>query len=73
MDLTNFTIGKSHREGPVFLGKLSKDRKRWLSRKEITDEFLELIIAYVGEDRTIDIEDGSGKKLYEITVKKINV
>lgn len=71
MNLDNFTIGKSHRQGVVYLGNLSKDRKRWLSRKEITNEFLELVIDYIGENQIMDISDEDGQKLYEISVKKL--
>lgn len=71
MDLSNFTIGKSFHRREVYLGKLSKDGKRWLSRKEITNEFLELVIDYIGEDQIVDISDENGQKLYEISVKKL--
>lgn len=74
MDLSNFTIGSSCLdESKIYLGKLSKDRKTWLHKKDITAEFISTIIDYVGENKVRDITDKSGKKLYEITVKKINV
>lgn len=74
MDLTNFTINLSClNPDKIYLGKVSKNGTSWISKKDITAEFISTIIDYVGENKVRDITDKSGKKLYEISVKKINV
>lgn len=71
MDLTQFTIGKACLSETIYLGKLSKDKKTWLSKKDITSEFIQLMINYVGENKILDIADSKGNPAYEISVKKV--
>ena len=72
MDLSNFTIGPSClNASKIYLGKVSKNGTSWVSKKDITAEFISTIIDYVGENKVRDITDKSGKKLYEISVNKL--
>lgn len=71
MNLSQFTIGKACLSEAIYLGKLSKNGKTWLHKKDITQEFIKTMIDYVGENKIMDISDDKGKPLYEITVKKV--
>lgn len=71
MDLSQFAIGQASLEpNKVFLGKLDKKRRTWLHKKDITDEFLHLMISYIGENKMMPVESGGVVK-YQITCKKI--
>jgi hypothetical protein len=72
MNLTQFTIGTaSLSEGKIFLGKLDKNRRTWLHKKDVTQEFMELMIGFIGENKIMDIHGNEGSH-YEITCKKIS-
>ncbi len=75
MDLTNFTIGASClNANKIYLGKVSKNGTSWVSKKDITSEFISTMVDYLGggESKSIrDIRDSSGKILYTITCKKV--
>ena len=72
MNLDQFTIGQACLdENKVYLGKLDKKRRTWLHKKDITHEFLSLMISYIGENKMMPVvSDGVTK--YEITCKKID-
>ena len=70
MNLDNFKIGKACLTDAVFLGKVSKDGKTWLHKKDITSEFLATIIDYVGENIELTVTGRNSKDKYTITVKK---
>lgn len=71
MNLTQFTIGPACLdEGKIYLGKLDKKGRTWLHKKDITNEFLHIMISYIGENKMMPVvSDGVVK--YEITCKKI--
>ena len=72
MNLDNFTIATgSLLRTKVYLGKTDKKKSKFLSKKDITAEFLSTIIDYIGENETIDVNDEDGQKLYEISVRKV--
>ena len=72
MNLDQFAIGQACLdENKVYLGKLDKKRRTWLHKKDITQEFLCLMISYIGENKMMPITS-NGVTKYEITCKKIN-
>lgn len=71
MNLSQFTIGKACLdEEKIYLGKLDKKGRTWLHKKDITQEFMELMIGYIGENKIMDIHGDEGSH-YELTCKKI--
>lgn len=71
MNLSQFTIGKACLdEEKIYLGKLDKKGRTWLHKKDITQEFMELMIGYIGENKIMDIHGSEGSH-YELTCKKI--
>ena len=71
MNLDQFTIGQAcFDENKVYLGKLDKKRRTWLHKKDITQEFLSLMISYIGENKMMPVVS-NGVTKYEITCKKI--
>lgn len=72
MNLSQFTIGKACLgENKIYLGKLDKKGRTWLHKKDITSEFLHVMIGYIGENQMMPVESGGVVK-YEITCKKVS-
>lgn len=72
MNLDQFTIGQACLdEGKIYLGKLDKKGRIWLHKKDITQEFLCLMISYIGENKMMPVVS-NGVTKYEITCKKID-
>lgn len=70
MTLDNIKLAKSSLTDTVFIGTLSKDGKRWLQKKDVTNMFLSAAIArWEGQQEVIK----SGDTMWEITVKKIPI
>jgi hypothetical protein len=71
MNLSQFTIGQaSLDENKIYLGKLDKRGRTWLHKKDVTNEFLHLMISYIGENKMMPVVS-NGVTKYEITCKKI--
>lgn len=71
MNLSQFTIGQACLdENKIYLGKLDKKGLTWLAKKDITNEFLHLMISYIGENKMMPVVS-NGVTKYEITCKKI--
>ncbi len=69
MGIENIRLGHSKLSDRIFAGYLSKDGKRWISKKDITSDFIGAVIdRFSGYRETITVSDG---RKYEITVKEI--
>lgn len=74
MDLSNFTIATgSLLRTKVYLGKLDKKKTHFLSKKDITAEFLSTVVEYVGENDYVDCLDENNKPAFRINVTKLDV
>ncbi len=71
MNLSQFTIGQACLdENKIYLGKLDKKGRTWLHKKDITNEFLHLMISYIGENKMMPVVS-NGVTKYEIICKKV--
>lgn len=71
MDLSQFTIGKARLdENKIYLGKLDKKGRIWLHKKDVTQEFMQLMLDYIGVNKAIDFRGSEGSH-YELTCKKL--
>lgn len=71
MNLDQFTIGKACLdENKIYLGKLDKKRRIWLHKKDVTQEFMELMLDYIGINQIMDFKGSEGSH-YELTCKKL--
>lgn len=72
MNLDQFTIGPACLdENKVYLGKLDKKGRTWLHKKDITQQFVNVMISYIGENMEIDFVDKKDGSKYIISCKKI--
>ena len=72
MNLSQFTIGTACLdENKIYLGKLDKKGRKWLAKKDITNEFLHVMIGYIGENKMMPVVS-NGVTKYEITCKKVS-
>lgn len=70
INLSQFTIGPATLSDKIYLGKLDKKGRTWLAKKDITSDFLHVMLDYVGVDKTLTV-NGSEGSVYEVTVAKI--
>jgi len=68
VDLDKIIIAKSGLTDTVFAGVLNKKGDQWLKKKDVTQSFINTVIAR-WENQTETIS--SGENQWEITVKKI--
>jgi len=66
----NFILGKGVLDN-IYLGKLNKTKTMWLNKRDITNNFLQVVLErfYNEDDETI-ITSNSGKK-YVLTCREI--
>ncbi len=68
MKVENIRVCHSALSDRVYAGKLNKKGDQWLSKKDVTNDFINCVLnRWVGFEQTITAPDGTE---YEIRVKK---